>query len=164
MSIGKKEVYEILRARGIPFEVTEHGAVWNMEDLAAVPLPYPSADAKNLFLRDEKKRAFFLLTVRGDKRVDLKAFAPRCGVKRLSFASPEDLMARLGLIPGAVSPLGVLNGLAKDVQLFLDRDFLADPGLVGVHPCDNTATVWLRAEDLAALARDSGVPVTLLSF
>jgi Ala-tRNA(Pro) deacylase len=59
MSIGKEEVYEILRARGIPFEVTEHGAVWNMEDLAAVPLPYPSADAKNLFLRDEKKRAFY---------------------------------------------------------------------------------------------------------
>jgi Ala-tRNA(Pro) deacylase len=44
-------------------------------------------------------------------------------------------------------------------QLYLDAAFFAEPGLIGVHPNDNTATVWLRADDLAALIREHGNPV-----
>ena len=44
-------------------------------------------------------------------------------------------------------------------QLYLAAAFFAEPGLIGVHPNDNTATVWLRADDLAALIREHGNPV-----
>lgn len=47
----------------------------------------------------------------------------------------------------------------RKVQLYLDAAFFAAPGLIGVHPNDNTATVWLRADDLAALIREHGNPV-----
>ena len=70
-----------------------------------------------------------------------------------------ELEAKLGLYPGAVSPLGALNTGAPGVSFFLDEAFREPPGLVGVHPNDNTATVWLRAEDLAALLRDLGCAV-----
>ena len=75
-----------------------------MEEMAAVDLPYPEADGKNLFLRDDKKRHYYLLTLRGDKRVDLKAFRQANGTRPLSFASAEDLQAKLGLLPGGGDP------------------------------------------------------------
>lgn len=65
-------------------------------------------------------------------------------------------MERLGLIPGAVTPLGVLNDETRSVKAFLDRDFLQEPGLVGVHPNENTATVWLKTEDLIRIIREHG--------
>ena len=144
---------------GIWHEITEHKAVYNMAELTDVALPYPEADAKNLFVRDDKKRNYYLITVRGDKRVDLKEFRHKYGTRALSFASENDLMQMLGLIPGAVTPLGLLNDAECKVQLYLDEAFFAAPGLIGVHPNDNTATVWLRADDLAALIQEHGNPV-----
>lgn len=153
----KQETLDYLTGRGVLFEVTEHGAVYNMEELDAVPLPYPDRDAKNLFVRDDKKRNYYLITVRGDKRVDLKEFQRAQGTRKLSFASPEDLAALLGLIPGAVTPLGLLNDEERRVTLYLDAAF--GDGPVGVHPNDNTATVWLKAPDLVKLIGDHGNPV-----
>ena len=158
----KAAVYRLLTERGIWHEITEHPAVYNMEEMAAVDLPYPEADGKNLFLRDDKKRHYYLLTLRGDKRVDLKAFRQANGTRPLSFASAEDLQAKLGLLPGAVTPLGALNDREGQVEVFLDQDFLAPPGLIGVHPNDNPATLWLRTEDLIALLRDHGTAVRVV--
>ena len=87
----KAAVYRLLTERGIWHEITEHPAVYNMEEMAAVDLPYPEADGKNLFVRDDKKRQYYLITVRGDKRVDLKAFRQANHTRPLSFASAEDL-------------------------------------------------------------------------
>lgn len=70
--MNKQEVYDFLTSRGIEYEVTEHGAVFNMEEMSHVELPHQEADAKNLFVRDDKKRNYYLITVRGDKHVDLK--------------------------------------------------------------------------------------------
>lgn len=154
--MNKEETCRYLTEHGVPYEITEHPAVWNMEDLAAVALPYPDRDAKNLFVRDDKRQNYYLITLRGDRRADLKAFRRQEGLRPLSFASPEELSALLGLTPGAVTPLGLLNDEERKVTLFLDAT-LAD-GIVGVHPNDNTATVWLAAEDLLRLVREHGSP------
>lgn len=153
--MNKQEVYEFLQAQGVTYEVTEHKAVYNMDELAEVELPYPEADAKNLFVRDDKKSSYYLITVRGGKRVDLQEFRKSYGTRRLSFASAEDLERLLGLFPGSVTPLGLLNNAEKNVKLFLDSDF-ADDDLIGVHPNENTATVWLKAGDLVRLVREHG--------
>ena len=154
--MNKQQIYDYLQENSICHEITEHKAVYNMAELAEVPCPYPEADAKNLFVRDDKKQNYYLITVKGEKRVNLKAFRKAQGTRNLSFASAEDLMERLGLIPGAVTPLGVLNDETRSVKVFLDQDFLQEPGLVGVHPNENTATVWLKAEDLIRIIREHG--------
>lgn len=159
--MNKQEVYEFLQAQGVTYEVTEHKAVYNMDELAEVELPYPEADAKNLFVRDDKKSSYYLITVRGSKRVDLQEFRKSYGTRRLSFASAEDLARLLGLFPGSVTPLGLLNNAEKNVKLFLDSDF-ADDDLIGVHPNENTATVWLKAGDLVRLIREHGNEVELI--
>ena len=152
--MDKTEIYRYLTEANIPFERTEHKAVYNMAELDSIERPYPEWDAKNLFVRDDKKRNYYLITVRGDKRVDLKAFRKQHDLRALSFASAEDLFAIMGLIPGAVTPLGILNDEGRRVHFYLDIEFRGN--IIGVHPNDNTATVWMPADDLAALIKRHG--------
>ena len=158
----KAEIYQYLTGKGISYEVTEHGAVYNMEDLAAMDLPYPDSDAKNLFVRDDKKRNYYLITVKGEKRVNLKEFRKAHGLRNLSFASPDDLMAIMGLIPGAVTPLGLLNAEEKKVIFYLDQEL--EDSLIGVHPNDNTATVWMQSKDLIMLLKEHGTEVNVVEI
>ena len=155
----KQEVYDFLKARKIWHEITEHPPVYDMAGLAQIPIPYPEADAKNLFVRDDKKRDYYLITVKGDKRVDLKEFRQRNHTRPLSFASPAELMALLGLPPGSVTPLGLMHDPTGKVHFYLDTGFLEPPGLIGVHPNDNTATVWLKVADLVDIIKEQGNPV-----
>ncbi len=151
--MDKNEVYSCLDSCNIKYEITEHKAVFNMAQLEEVELPYPDNQAKNLFVRD-KKRNYYLITIKGDKRVNLKEFSQNHGLKALSFASYDALMQLLKLDPGSVTPFGLLNDIDKEVKLFIDEDFKG--GLMGVHPNDNTATIWLRYEDLIRLIKEHG--------
>ena len=160
----KQETYDFLKQSSVWFEITEHEAVFTMEALQSLTLPYPEGDAKNLFVRDDKKRNYYLITVKGDKRVDLKEFRKQHGTRPLSFASAGDLLHMLHLTPGSVTPLGLLSDESTSVEFCLDEEFLQPPAIVGVHPNDNTATVWLKAEDLMALVRAHGNPVTTVSL
>lgn len=160
----KQEVYDFLDKTQIWHEVTEHPAVYNMEELAQVELPYPDRDAKNLFVRDDKRRNYYLITVWGDKRVNLKDFRRKQGTKPLTFASPEELQEILGLIPGAVTPFGLLNDNSCKVHFYIDRDFWQGSGLIGVHPNDNTATVWLKVGDLVTLIQEHGTTVDIVEL
>lgn len=159
--MNKQEIYEFFDAAGIWYEVTEHKAVYNMEEAAMLEMPYPEADAKNLFVREDKKRGYHLITLRGSGRLDLKAFRRQNGTRSLIFASEAELMDILGLIPGAVSPLGLLNDHELRAKFWLDRSFLDSPGLIGIHPNDNTATVWLKTPDLLSILREHGTQVSL---
>lgn len=162
--MGKKEIYEFLEEKGISFEVTEHKAVYNMEELLEANLPYPEDNAKNLFVRDDKKRNYYLITVKGDKRVNLKDFRKAHGTRVLSFASAEDLSAIMKLTPGAVTPLGLLNDEERKVELYLDKDFFDGEARIGCHPNDNTATVWLKADSLVKLIEEHGNLVHIVAI
>ena len=162
--MDKQGVYRFLRERGIEYECVEHPAAYNMEEMSHIALPHPEADAKNLFVRDDNKRNYYLLTVRGDRRVDLREFRSRYGTKRLSFASEGDMLELLGLHPGSVTPLGLLNDAEHRVIFYLDAFFLEPPALVGVHPNENTATVWMKTDDLLRLLRTTGADVRIAEF
>lgn len=159
--MNKPEIYEYLKARGVAHEITEHEAVVSMKELTSVPLPHPDRDAKNLFLLDDKKQKYYLVTVMGDKRVDVKAFRRAHGTRPLNFAPPEALEKIFKVKPGSVSPFGALNDENREVKVFLDEDFFAGSGLIGVHPNDNTATVWLSAPDLKSLLEFHGTSVEI---
>ena len=152
--MNKAETYEFLRAKNIPFETVEHEAVFNMEEMSKISLPHPEADAKNLFVRDDKHLNFYLITVRGDKRVNLKEFRKANGTRPLTFASETELFEILRLTPGSVTPLGLLSDDERKVKFYIDSDLAK--GLVGVHPNENTATVFLKTEDLTKLIKEHG--------
>ena len=162
--MNKQEVYDYLKEKNIWHEITEHRAVYNMDELSQVDIPYPEANGKNLFLRDDKKRNYYIITVKGDKRVDLNEFRKKNNTRPLSFASEDDLMNIMNLIPGSVTPLGVLNNKETKVKVFIDEDFVKSPGLIGIHPNDNTATVWLKTEDLIDIIKEHGNQVNLVKI
>ena len=159
--MNKQEIYQYLKEKNIWHEITEHEAVYNMEELSKIEIPYPGQDAKNLFVRDDKKRNYYLITVKGDKRVNLKEFRKRNNTRPLSFASGEELGRILKLIPGAVTPLGILNDEERTVHFYIDREFLDEPALLGIHPNDNTATVWIRTVDLIGIVKEHGNPADI---
>lgn len=102
--MDKLAIYPFLGEQKIPYEKIEHPAVFNMEQLASIHLPHPEWDAKNLFVRDDKKRNYYLITVKGDKRVDLKEFRRQHALRALSFASAGGFACRSGADSRAPSP------------------------------------------------------------
>ena len=162
--MNKQEVYEFIKNKGIWHEITEHKAVFSMEELTEVEIPYPKYDAKNLFVCDDKKRNYYLITVKGNKRVDLKEFKTKNNTRRLSFASEQDLMDIIGVAAGSVTPLALLNDKDLKVAFYFDKDFLNDERIIGIHPNDNTATVWLKIEDLIDIIKEHGNQVNIIEI
>lgn len=162
--MDKQAILNLLETRGIHCEVAEHEAVWHMGALAACGVPHLDRIAKNLLLRDDKKQHYFLVSIRGEKRLDLRVFRQTHGTRPLTFASDADLARLLALTPGSVTPFGLLNAAPGAVAWSLDEAFFAGDGLIGVHPNDNTATVFLAAADLVALLEEQGHQVEVCGF
>lgn len=163
MEQAAQQIADILEQAGIPYTLKEHPPVYTIEEMEALELDKIAPIAKNLFLRDDKKRHFYLVVLPGDKRADLKALRIALQSKPLSFASPEDLMALLGLQKGAVTPLGILRDTQHRVELVLDQELLELP-LIGVHPNTNTATVWLPPRKLLDLVSAHGNPIRIVEM
>lgn len=92
----KQDVYDYLKTRNIWYEIDEHKPIYNMKESSELDLSYPSDAAKNLFVRDDKKNNYYLITVKGYKRVDLKKFRKNNNTRPLTFASSDDLNNIMG--------------------------------------------------------------------
>lgn len=160
--MNKTELLDFLNETNIEYTLVEHPAVFTVEEALLLNLPHPEAGAKNLFLRDDKKRNYYLLTVRDGLAVDLKDFQSRIGSRRLSFASEEDLMHYLHLIKGSVTPFGLLNDTERKVQMYFDDYFKAN--LISVHPNQNDGTVYLNCDDLVKILQQHGNLVSYIHF
>lgn len=152
----KQKVLNILDSLRLSYECEDHPAAYTMEEIEALQLTRPNESiAKNLFLRDGNGKRHFLVLAAGDKPVDLKILRQTIGSSRLSFASEERLMKYLKVTKGSVSPLGILNDEHLDVEVFIDEE-LRDSSCIGVHPNDNTATVWISMKNLEKVIRHHG--------
>lgn len=162
--MNKNEIYEYLKSKNIWHEITEHQAVYNMEDLEKISIPYKEGDAKNLFLHDDKKINYYLITVKGTKKVDIKKFKKENDTRSLSFASEEELKLILNLTKGSVTPLGTLNDKEHKTKVYIDEELLIPNNIIGVHPNDNTATVWLKTTDLVNILKDNNITVNIIKL
>lgn len=163
MSFAKNDIYDLLNAKNIPFTCTEHRPVYSMEELDALEMPADAVICKNLFLRNSNGKQHFILTVPADTPVDLKELAVKLASSRLSFASAERLEKYLELQSGLVSPFGLLNDTSKSV-IFISSKNLPPSAIIGIHPNDNTATIWLTFGDLLALLSELQVEVKLVEM
>ena len=162
--MNEQEIYKYLKDSNIWYEITEHKAVYNMKELSQINFPYKGVIGKNLFVRDDKKRNYYLITIKQDKKLDLKEFRKNNNTRPLSFASKKDLMNILNLTPGSVTPLGLLNDKEASITFFIDKDFLSESHIIGVHPNDNTKTVWLMVEDLLTIIKKHQNPVHIIEI
>lgn len=163
MSFDKNSIYALLNNKHIHFTYTEHQPVYSMEELDALTIPASAVICKNLFLRNSNSKQHFLLTVPAATPVDLKELAVKLASSRLSFASAERLEKYLGLQSGLVSPFGLLNDTSKSV-IFVSSKYLPLSATIGIHPNDNTATVWLAFGDLLALLSELKAEIKLIEM
>jgi len=129
----------------VEFILHEHPAVFTCEEAEKHCSHIPGLPCKNLFLRNEKKRAFYLCILPAAKRADLKQIAAIVGEKSVSFANTKKLEEFLGLTPGAVSPFGLINDAENSVRVLVDRD-VWESDIVSFHPNRNTASLELTGE------------------
>lgn len=149
------ELLTYLAGIGIPVTVVEHEAVFTVEESAFLRGNIPGAHSKNLFLKDKKGR-YFLVSARGDARIDLKRLHEVIGASgRLSFGSAEQLLERLGVTPGSVTAFAVFNDRDAAVTMVLDAGLIASERL-NFHPLINTMTCGIDREDLLKFLRSTG--------
>ena len=155
MKSERQKVFDYLSEMNINCDIVEHPAVYTIEDMDSLHIDTDGQIVKNLFVRDDKKKRYFLISVQKDKRVDLKELRAKLDSRPLSFASEGALQEILGLDKGAVTPLGILNDANCIVEVVLDND-VRNFHHIGIHPNDNTATVWIKPKDLEAVIKKHG--------
>jgi Ala-tRNA(Pro) deacylase len=132
-----------------------HPPLFTVEQSKSLRGPISGAHVKNLFLKD-KKSTLFLVSACEDTEIDLKTLHTIIGAQgRLSFGSPDTLHARLGVEPGSVTPLAVINDTEHRVSVVLDKRLLAHER-INVHPLVNTMTTGLNREGLFAFFKATG--------
>ena len=136
-------VYDLLDRLEIPYARADHAPAETMEVCAAIDEVLNCRICKNLFLCNRQQSAFYLLMMPGDKLFKTKELSAQIGSSRLSFAPPEKMVEYLGLYPGSVSVMGLMNDSENRVQLLVDQDLFRDE-YIGCHPCVNTSSLKLQ--------------------
>ncbi len=159
----KDTVCRYLDSLGIEYERHDHEPIFTMEEIHEANLDPEGYIAKNLFLRDGAGRRHMLVTISDGKNADLKVLRSIFQSSRLSFGSEERLYDRMKLTKGSVSPMGLMNDEDNSVEFYFDKDLLDNP-LIGIHPNHNSATLFLKPEDLLKAVERTGHEVILIEI
>lgn len=160
LPISSDTLLETLKEWSISYNLFEHVPLRTVEDSKKVEGIFISTEnggghVKNLYLRDKKKRNI-LLVAEQDQAIDLKKLSKNLNFSNLSFGSPERLMQNLGVRPGAVTPLSMINGVNNNVSLFMDKA-LRNKTVIYIHPLVNDRTIEMTIENLEKFFSKIGV-------
>ena len=149
-------IFNSLNKLKCDYHIHEHPALKTVEDSKILRGIMEGGHSKNLFLRDKKKNNY-LITACEDQKIDLKDMEKKLGISRLSFGSPERLYEFLGVKPGSVSPLALINDRHKKVSFHIDKNLLNET-ILNFHPLINNLTISLKTKDfekfLQSIKRD----------
>jgi Ala-tRNA(Pro) deacylase len=149
------ELFAYLDSLGIRHSTVQHPPLFTVEQSQALRGRIPRAHTKNLFLKD-KKGSLYLVTALEDAAIELKSLHNRVGAKgRFSFGSADQMREVLGVEPGSVTPLGVLNDTQARITVVLDAALMAHD-LINAHPLTNTMTTAMARDDLLRFLRATG--------
>ena len=139
--------YDMLDKLGVEYSGVKHEAAATMEDCKKADEALGIMICKNLFLCNRQKTDFYLLVMPADKEFHTKDITKQLGCSRLSFAGEEFMQSFLGVTPGSVTVLGLMNDTENKVQLVIDEDVLKNE-YFGCHPCINTSSIKFPTADL----------------
>lgn len=147
---------------GLKTSTLHHEAVFRVGEGEGIKDQLPGAHTKNLFLKDDKGR-LWLISAEQNTRINLKALPKVIGSGRLSFGSPERLFAALGVTPGSVTALALVNDPEHKVRFILDN-VLAEADIVNFHPLTNRATTALGQADFRTFLSSLGRELVVVDF
>ena len=160
--INKDQLFTFLDALNIQYDVFNHPAVYTVDEAAELANHVPGTACKNLFLKDSKKR-FWLVIACANTKIELKKLSKELFAPELRFTKLELLKDYLGVLPGSVTPFGLLNNTTKDITVVFDTK-LQEQAFVGFHPLENNATVVLAPADLIKFIQATGNIIIFVDF
>mgnify|MGYP001273318112 CR=1 FL=1 len=160
--LTKINLLDLLRGKGLDFQIHNHNALFTVEDSENLRGEIKGAHTKNLFLKN-KKNEFFLLSCDENARVDLKLFSKSIDAKNLSFANENYLNQYLGIRPGSVSPYALLNDKKNQVNFYLDEKLFRSE-IINFHPLINTTTISIKTKDFVSFILENKKKINIFSL
>lgn len=155
-------LFAFLDAHGIGHSTLNHPAVFRVGEGDEIKAGLPGGHTKNLFLKDSRDQ-LWLISALAETTIDLKRLPAVIGSGRLSFGNPELMKESLGVTPGSVTALGLINDEGRRVRFVLDAALAAaDP--VNFHPLTNTATTALSQAGFRKFLSALGVEPLIVDF
>jgi len=151
----EEKVYKTLNDLQIHYHKHSHPPVNTVEEANQYWTEIEGAHCKNLFFRSKRGDKHYLVVLEFHKVLPIKQLNAVLGSEHLSFASAERLMKYLGLMPGSVSPFGLINDTENHVSVLLDNDLRMYDKL-NFHPNRNTATLTISFTDFERFMQWSG--------
>jgi Ala-tRNA(Pro) deacylase len=149
------KVYKVLKELDIKFERVDNDSVESMEDCLEISEKLGAEIRKSVFLSNHKKTNFYLVILPAAKSFNTKKFCEKIGCSRVSFASAKYMEEILGVSPGTVTIMSLLNDKTKRVQLVIDKEVAASEWFA-CNPGANTSHIKIKTKDLI----DSFIPHT----
>ena len=143
---GSEKLYQLLEYLNITFEYIEHPAAPTIEIAKQYWEGHDAKHCKNLFFRNHKGNRHYLVILDCNCDMDIHSIEKKLRQGKLSFASEQRMLKYLGLTPGSVTPLGLINDEEHHVHIFLDNN-LQKAERLSFHPCINTASLLISKDD-----------------
>ena len=143
---GQAELYELLDELNISFEYHEHPPAPTIEIAKQYWKDLTATHCKNLFFRNHKGNKHYLVVFEHEQNLSVKTLEKMLRQGKLSFASEWRMEKYLGIKPGSVSPLALINDKEKHVKVFFDENLLKAKK-ISFHPCINTASLVFDFND-----------------
>jgi Ala-tRNA(Pro) deacylase len=141
-----------LENHNIKYKLHTHPAVFTVPEAKLHSAHISGSHCKNLVLKNKKSGQLYLVTIPYDKSLDLKDFRRMISAPKVRFADEKDLAEVLGLTPGAVSPLGLINDKENKVIFWIEQK-IWNSELICCHPNINTETLQIPKDDFHKLIK-----------
>jgi Ala-tRNA(Pro) deacylase len=154
-----------LNDHGIQYVLHTHSAVFTVPEAKLHCGHITGTHCKNLFLKNKKTEQFYLVTIPSDRRLNLNQFRKMISAPKVRFGDSEDLFRLLGISPGAVSPMGLINDIENKVIFIID-ELIWNAKEICCHPNINTETLQIPGADFQKLILATGttMEVTKLPY
>jgi len=152
---GDPRLYQILKDLNIPYDYYGHPPAPTIEEARKYWKDIEATHCKNLFFRNHKGNRHYLVIIEHSRDLSIRDLEKRLKQGKLTFASDQRMYKYLGLMPGSVSPFGLINDATKHIHLFLDEN-LENSRRISFHPCVNSASIVILYEDFKNFLKWTG--------
>jgi Ala-tRNA(Pro) deacylase len=142
-----ESIREWLRREGVPFREVQHAPTYTSEESAKARGEEVRVGGKAILMKADQVFRLFVLSAA--LRIDSAAIKQHFQIKKLRFASPDELRDLTGLVPGSVPPFGAP---ILPFELFADPSVFAQ-GKIAFNAGSLTDSIILSTEDYRRLAQ-----------
>ena len=148
-----EEITNLLRINNISYKETKHEPVYTSEQAAKVRGESKSKGAKSLLLKSEND--FILIVLPGDRKLNSQKLKSLLRIKKIRFATPEEVKEKMGCEVGACYPFGNVI----DLPTYVDNS-LSKNDIIVFNPGLHTHSIELRWQDFSLVVKPKIVNIS----